>query len=160
MLKKYTNLLLSLPLFFTPLIALASDCSDKVGCDRKACEIQNKMEIAKINGHNMPLVTQLSNGDQVEIIRSEKQTPPVAWEKIAATGKARAAIRRATRDAVRAQYKGLGERILSNTFERHDFRQMLLSQPTSLWFVTICQMWFIVLKKTSSMRSLKTLKTV
>lgn len=84
---------------------------------------------AKINGHNMPLVTQLSNGDQVEIIRSEKQTPPVAWEKIAVTGKARAAIRRATRNSVRTQYKGLGERILKSAFHRHqkDFKPELLA---------------------------------
>jgi len=55
MFKKHTYLLLSLPLFFSPLVALASDCSEKVGCDKKACEIQNKMEIAKINGHTEKL---------------------------------------------------------------------------------------------------------
>ncbi|MCW0470573.1 hypothetical protein OH492_23260 [Vibrio chagasii] len=37
---------------------------------------------------------------------------------------------------------------------------MRLSQLTNLWFVTICQMWFIVQKKTNSMRSLKTLNIV
>ncbi len=51
MFKTHIYLLLSLPLFFSPLVALASDCSEKVGCDKKACEIQNKMEVAKVNGH-------------------------------------------------------------------------------------------------------------
>ena len=37
---------------------------------------------------------------------SKAQTPPAAWESIVATGKARAAIRKATREAVRAQYAG------------------------------------------------------
>ncbi|WP_313617327.1 bifunctional (p)ppGpp synthetase/guanosine-3',5'-bis(diphosphate) 3'-pyrophosphohydrolase [Agrobacterium sp.] len=73
---------------------------------------------AKINGRIMPLVTRLSNGDEVEIIRSGVQVPPAAWEEIVVTGKARAAIRRATRMAIRKQYAGLGYRILERTFER------------------------------------------
>ena len=73
---------------------------------------------AKINGRIMPLVTQLNNGDEVEIIRSGVQVPPAAWEKIVVTGKARAAIRRATRAAVRKQYSGLGYRILERAFNR------------------------------------------
>ena len=73
---------------------------------------------AKINGRIMPLVTRLNNGDEVEIIRSGVQVPPAAWEEIVVTGKARAAIRRATRMAIRKQYAGLGHRILERTFER------------------------------------------
>ena len=73
---------------------------------------------AKINGRIMPLVTRLNNGDEVEIIRSGIQVPPPAWEEIVVTGKARAAIRRATRAAVRKQYAGLGYRILERTFDR------------------------------------------
>ncbi|KQV43474.1 MULTISPECIES: bifunctional (p)ppGpp synthetase/guanosine-3',5'-bis(diphosphate) 3'-pyrophosphohydrolase [unclassified Rhizobium] len=73
---------------------------------------------AKINGRIMPLVTRLSNGDEVEIVRSGIQVPPAAWEEIVVTGKARAAIRRATRAAIRKQYSGLGYRILERTFER------------------------------------------
>ncbi len=73
---------------------------------------------AKINGRIMPLVTRLNNGDEVEIIRSGVQVPPAAWEEIVVTGKARSAIRRATRMAIRKQYAGLGHRILERTFER------------------------------------------
>jgi guanosine-3',5'-bis(diphosphate) 3'-pyrophosphohydrolase len=73
---------------------------------------------AKINGRIMPLVTRLNNGDEVEIIRSGVQVPPAAWEEIVVTGKARSAIRRATRTAIRKQYAGLGHRILERTFER------------------------------------------
>jgi (p)ppGpp synthase/HD superfamily hydrolase len=59
------------------------------------------------------------NGDEVEIITSEAQlAPPPAWESIVVTGKARAAIRRATRAAVRAQYAGLGRRIVERLFQR------------------------------------------
>ncbi|MGH6762831.1 MAG: RelA/SpoT family protein [Phyllobacterium sp.] len=73
---------------------------------------------AKVNGRIMPLMTELKNGDEVEIIRSKAQVPPAAWESIVVTGKARAAIRRATRIAVRKQYSGLGNQILERAFER------------------------------------------
>ncbi|MFN4008538.1 RelA/SpoT family protein [Pannonibacter sp.] len=74
----------------------------------------------KLNGKIMPLVTELRNGDEVEIIRSQAQTPPPAWESIAVTGKAKAAIRRATRESVRKQYGALGEHILQRAFTRAD----------------------------------------
>ena len=73
---------------------------------------------AKVNGRIMPLMTELKNGDEVEIIRSKAQVPPAAWESIVVTGKARAAIRRATKNAIRKQYSGLGVRILERAFER------------------------------------------
>ncbi len=73
----------------------------------------------KINGQIAPLTSELMNGDEVEIITSKAQTaPPAAWESIVVTGKARAAIRRATRVAVRMQYAGLGRRIVERLFQR------------------------------------------
>ena len=74
---------------------------------------------AKINGKIGPLSSPLENGDEVQILTSKAQTaPPAAWELIVATGKARDAIRRATRDAVRNQYSGLGRRIVERLFQR------------------------------------------
>ena len=64
----------------------------------------------------MPLITELRNGDEVEILLAKAQTPPSAWQSLAVTGKARSAIRRATRDAVRAQYGKLGREILVRAF--------------------------------------------
>ena len=81
-------------------------------------DIGNSCVGAKINGRIMPLVTRLQNGDEVEIVRSDAQTPPVAWEQVVVTGKARSAIRRASRMAIRKQYAGLGHRILDRAFER------------------------------------------
>ncbi len=73
---------------------------------------------AKVNGRIMPLMTELKNGDEVDIIRSKAQVPPAAWESIVVTGKARSAIRRATKNAIRKQYSGLGARILERAFQR------------------------------------------
>src|SRR5580693_3621468 len=74
---------------------------------------------AKINGKIGPLSSALQNGDEVQILTSKAQTaPPSAWESIVVTGKARDAIRRATRDAVRSQYAGLGRRIVEKLCQR------------------------------------------
>lgn len=104
------GLLIPLPSGATPIdfaYAVHTDVGDScVGC--------------RINGRNAPLIGKLSNGDEVEIIRSASQVPPAAWEGYAVTGKARAAIRRATRDAVRAQYTGLGREILTRDLAKYE----------------------------------------
>jgi GTP diphosphokinase / guanosine-3',5'-bis(diphosphate) 3'-diphosphatase len=82
-------------------------------------DIGNTAVGCKINGQIAPLTSELVNGDEVEISTSKAQTaPPAAWESIVVTGKARAAIRRATRTAVRKQYAGLGRRIVERLFQR------------------------------------------
>src|SRR5579872_5130816 len=82
-------------------------------------DVGNMAVGAKINGKIGPLSSPLENGDEVQILTSKAQTaPPTAWESIVATGKARAAIRRATRAAVRNQYSGLGRRILERLCQR------------------------------------------
>jgi guanosine-3',5'-bis(diphosphate) 3'-pyrophosphohydrolase len=74
---------------------------------------------AKINGKIGPLSSALQNGDEVQILTSKAQVaPPSAWESIVVTGKARDAIRRATRDAVRNQYAGLGRRLVEKLCHR------------------------------------------
>ncbi len=82
-------------------------------------DVGNTAVGCKINGQIAPLTSELVNGDEVEIVTSKGQTaPPAAWELIVVTGKARAAIRRATRVAVRTQYAGLGRRIVERLFQR------------------------------------------
>jgi guanosine-3',5'-bis(diphosphate) 3'-pyrophosphohydrolase len=67
-------------------------------------DVGNSAVGCKINGKFAPLSSELQNGDEVEVLTSEAQSaPPSAWESLAVTGKARAAIRRATRTAVRDQ---------------------------------------------------------
>ena len=75
-------------------------------------DIGNSCTGAIINGRQMPLATQLRNGDEVEVLTAKGQTPPAAWERIAVTGKARSSIRRAAREALRKQYSELGRRLL------------------------------------------------
>ncbi len=82
-------------------------------------DIGNKAVGCKINGKVSPLMSELQNGDEVDILTSKVQiAPPTAWESIVVTGKARAAIRRATRVAVRSQYAGLGRRLVERLCQR------------------------------------------
>jgi len=73
---------------------------------------------AKINGRLLPLRTQLSNGDQVEIVTSKAQKPSPTWERFVVTGKARARIRRFVRTQQRAQYLDLGRAIVQKAFRQ------------------------------------------
>jgi GTP pyrophosphokinase len=79
-------------------------------------DVGNNAVGCKINGKTAPLVSELQTGDEVEIIAGKEQHPPAAWESIVVTGKARAAIRRATRVAVRKQYLGLGRKMVERAF--------------------------------------------
>ncbi len=81
-------------------------------------DVGNHCVGTKINGRHLPLMTELKNGDEVEIILSDAQTPPAAWEAAVITGKARSAIRRATKEAVRKQYLALGRDIIKAALER------------------------------------------
>jgi GTP pyrophosphokinase len=66
---------------------------------------------AKVNGRVVPLRTNLENGDQVEILKSEGQEPQPGWLTFAITGKARAAIRRYIRQKQRGEEIKLGEKL-------------------------------------------------
>ncbi len=81
-------------------------------------DVGNAAVGAYVNGRHVPIDTRLRNGDEVEIQTSKTHTPPAAWESLAVTGRARSAIRRAARDAIRRQYAELGRRLLISTFER------------------------------------------
>jgi GTP diphosphokinase / guanosine-3',5'-bis(diphosphate) 3'-diphosphatase len=107
---------------FTPkgkLIALPREATPIDFAYAVHTDVGNTAVGCKINGKMAPLVSELANGDEVEILTSKAQmAPPSAWESIVVTGKARAAIRRATRAAVRKQYAGLGRRIVERLFTR------------------------------------------
>jgi guanosine-3',5'-bis(diphosphate) 3'-pyrophosphohydrolase len=73
---------------------------------------------AKINGRVLPLRTQLENGDQVEILKSDAQEPQPGWLSFAVTGKARAAIRRFIRQKQRTETVALGEKLYEEIVSR------------------------------------------
>ena len=84
-------------------------------------DVGNMAVGCKINGKIAPLVSELTNGDEVEIITSRAQIAAGGVGIARHDSKARAAIRRATRAAVRSQYAGLGRRIVERLCQRAKF---------------------------------------
>jgi GTP pyrophosphokinase/guanosine-3',5'-bis(diphosphate) 3'-pyrophosphohydrolase len=72
---------------------------------------------AKVDGMRVPLWTRVKNGQSVEIITAEGQTPQSTWLEIATTGKAKAAIRRALRAVDRERFIKLGRELARSAFE-------------------------------------------
>lgn len=70
---------------------------------------------AKVNNKLMPLSYQLNNGDQIEIITSNKQKPKEDWLKIAVTAKARQKIKSAINEEVKKVAED-GKEILKRKF--------------------------------------------
>ena len=72
---------------------------------------------AKVDGIRVPLWTRLKNGQSVDIITAEGQTPQATWVDIAVTGRAKSAIRRALREEDRERFIRLGRELARVAFE-------------------------------------------
>jgi len=72
---------------------------------------------AKVDGMRVPLWTRLKNGQSVEIITAEGQTPQASWIDIAVTGRAKTAIRRMLREEDRERFIKLGAELARVAFE-------------------------------------------
>jgi GTP pyrophosphokinase len=72
---------------------------------------------ARVDGLRVPLWTRLKNGQSVEIMTAEGQTPQATWLDIAVTGRAKAAIRRNLREVDRDRYIKLGRELARVAFE-------------------------------------------
>ncbi len=100
---------------------------------------------AKINGRLVPLRAQIANGDTVEILTSDKQTPEPSWMNFVTTGKARAAIRRHVRSKERDETVALGRTFLDDIVQRLPVKigdkaiasaleRLKLEEPDDLYF--------------------------
>ncbi|AMM26796.1 RelA/SpoT family protein [Variovorax sp. PAMC 28711] len=68
---------------------------------------------ARINGDQVPLRTELKNGDVVEVITAPVSTPNPAWLGFVRTGRARSKIRHYLKTLAQAESEGLGEKLLA-----------------------------------------------
>lgn len=108
---------------FTPkgrLIALPTGATPLDFAYAVHTDVGNTCVGCKVNGRIIGLASTLKNGDEVEIMTSAGQTPPIAWEKIAVTGRARSAIRRANRALERERFISLGHQMLEWGFRAVD----------------------------------------
>ncbi len=68
---------------------------------------------ARINGDQVPLRTELKNGDVVEVITATTSNPNPAWLGFVRTGRARSKIRHYLKTLAQAESETLGERLLA-----------------------------------------------
>ncbi|GLT09003.1 guanosine-3',5'-bis(diphosphate) 3'-pyrophosphohydrolase [Sulfitobacter porphyrae] len=78
--------------------------------------IGNAVVGAKVDHMRVPLWTRIKNGQSVEIITAQGQTPQVTWLDIATTGKAKTAIRRSLREVDRERFIKLGQELARSAF--------------------------------------------
>ena len=72
---------------------------------------------AKVDGIRVPLWTRIKNGQSVDIITAEGQSPQATWLDIVVTGRAKSAIRRRLREEDRERYIRLGRELARVAFE-------------------------------------------
>ncbi|RYY52768.1 MAG: bifunctional (p)ppGpp synthetase/guanosine-3',5'-bis(diphosphate) 3'-pyrophosphohydrolase, partial [Comamonadaceae bacterium] len=68
---------------------------------------------ARINGDQVPLRTELKNGDVVEVVTAPVSTPNPAWLGFVRTGRARSKIRHHLKTLAQAESQQLGEKLLA-----------------------------------------------
>ncbi|MET0156161.1 MAG: bifunctional (p)ppGpp synthetase/guanosine-3',5'-bis(diphosphate) 3'-pyrophosphohydrolase [Rickettsiales bacterium] len=110
---------------FTPkgdLIALPKGATPVDFAYNVHSSLGSKCVGVKINGHIMPLRTQLENGDQVEIVTSDMQTPSPTWLRFVVTGRAKGEIKRFMRIQKRDEYIKLGRSLLEQELERRELK--------------------------------------
>ena len=71
---------------------------------------------ARVDGMRVPLWTKLRNGQSVEVMTAEGQTPQATWLDIAVTGRAKSAIRRALKAERRVGHVRLGRELARAAF--------------------------------------------
>jgi GTP pyrophosphokinase len=75
-------------------------------------DIGDRTVAARINGQQVPLRTELKNGDVVEVVTAPVSAPNPAWLSFVRTGRARSKIRHHLKTLAQAESEGLGEKLL------------------------------------------------
>ena len=76
-------------------------------------DIGHRAVAAKVNGEQVPLRTELHNGDVIEIVTTPVSSPNPAWLGFVRTGKARSKIRHYLKTMALTESQDLGEKMLA-----------------------------------------------
>jgi GTP pyrophosphokinase len=87
-------------------------------------DVGDRTMAAKVNGEQVPLRTELRNGDIIEVITSAVASPNPAWLGIVRTGRARSKIRHYLKTMAHAESQGLGEKLLAQALRAEGIEQM------------------------------------
>ena len=86
--------------------------------------IGNHTSGAKINNEQVPLRTELKNGDVVEIITTPTATPNPAWLGFVRSGRARSKIRHHLKTLAQTESESLGEKLLTQALRAEGLEQL------------------------------------
>ena len=75
--------------------------------------VGDKTQAARINGEQVPLRTELKNGDVIEVVTAADATPNPVWLGFVRTARARSKIRHHLKTLALADSEGLGEMMLA-----------------------------------------------
>jgi GTP pyrophosphokinase len=76
-------------------------------------DVGDRTAAARINGAQVPLRTELKNGDVVEVVTAAVSAPNPAWLDFVRTGRARSKIRHHLKTMAQAESQQLGEKLLA-----------------------------------------------
>ncbi len=85
---------------------------------------------ARINGEQVPLRTELKNGDVVEVVTTQVSSPNPNWLDFVRTGRARSKIRHHLKTMEQTESESLGERLLQQALRGEGFEALPDEDPS------------------------------
>ncbi len=97
--------------------------------------IGDRTMAAKINGEQVPLRTELRNGDVIEIITSTVASPNPAWLGFVRTGRARSKIRHHLKTMAQTESRELGEKLLTQAMRAEGMEALpaTIGRHAAIW---------------------------
>ena len=92
-------------------------------------EVGDRCAGGRVNGRQVPLRTELTNGDRVEIVTANSLRVTPEWDRFVVTGKAKAHVRRHVRLRRREEFIKLGRQLLDSEMREtgHAWRERQLA---------------------------------
>jgi len=87
-------------------------------------DVGHRTVAAKVNGEQVPLRTELHNGDVIEIVTSPVSSPNPAWLGFVRTGRARSKIRHHLKTMALTESQELGEKMLAQALRAEGIEKL------------------------------------
>ena len=87
-------------------------------------DVGHRAVAAKVNGEQVPLRSELHNGDVIEIITASVSSPNPAWLGFVRTGKARSKIRHHLKTMALSESQDLGEKMLAQALRAEGIERL------------------------------------
>jgi GTP diphosphokinase / guanosine-3',5'-bis(diphosphate) 3'-diphosphatase len=87
-------------------------------------DVGHRTVAAKINNEQVPLRTELKNGDVVEVVTAAVSSPNPAWLSFVRTGRARSKIRHHLKTLAQTESQALGEKLLAQALRTEGIEKL------------------------------------